>query len=214
MYHYAHRGYSALYPENSLEAFRAALSVADGIECDLWLTSDGVWIIHHNNYIVGGGLVREATYAKLKMVNPGICRLEQLLQLVNGAIPIFLELKGKIGRPEAESLSKRLVNYSGGNYYVGGFNSENLWYLTLYFPREKLVYNTCDGDVSDGLIGMVGVIAISCEGFHVDLVSRCTSRQVWVYTVNDPHNYSRCQQSGVTAIITDDPSLKFMDGDM
>ncbi|TCI36296.1 hypothetical protein EVJ29_07340 [Exiguobacterium sp. SH4S7] len=38
---YAHRGYSAKYPENTLSAFRAALPFTDGIELDVQLTRDG-----------------------------------------------------------------------------------------------------------------------------------------------------------------------------
>ena len=45
---YAHRGFSALYPENTMLAFRkAAMAGADGIELDVHLSKDGeVMIIH------------------------------------------------------------------------------------------------------------------------------------------------------------------------
>lgn len=35
-----HRGYPDKFPENSMAGFEAALSVADGVELDLRLTSD------------------------------------------------------------------------------------------------------------------------------------------------------------------------------
>ena len=45
----AHRGASAVAPENTLSAFRMARGVgADGFETDVQLTRDGVPVIAHN----------------------------------------------------------------------------------------------------------------------------------------------------------------------
>ena len=52
----AHRGYHKDYFENTKEAFIAA-SKKDfyGIETDIHLTKDRVWITHHNDDVVSGG---------------------------------------------------------------------------------------------------------------------------------------------------------------
>ncbi|MBQ9746763.1 MAG: glycerophosphodiester phosphodiesterase [Clostridia bacterium] len=48
----AHRGASAYAPENSLEAFALAIEMgAQGIELDIYETSDGRLVIHHDNNI-------------------------------------------------------------------------------------------------------------------------------------------------------------------
>ena len=45
---FAHRGASAHAPENSMRAFRLALAMgASGIETDVWMTADGVPVLHH-----------------------------------------------------------------------------------------------------------------------------------------------------------------------
>ncbi|HUI72448.1 MAG TPA: glycerophosphodiester phosphodiesterase [Spirochaetia bacterium] len=45
----AHRGVHTVHPENSLDAFRAAFaSDADGIECDVQKTKEGVYVIVHD----------------------------------------------------------------------------------------------------------------------------------------------------------------------
>lgn len=45
---FAHRGARADAPENTLAAFRLALSLgATGIETDVWLTADGIPALHH-----------------------------------------------------------------------------------------------------------------------------------------------------------------------
>ena len=49
---WAHRGASAHAPENSLEAFDLAIQMgAHGIELDIYETSDGKLVIHHDNNI-------------------------------------------------------------------------------------------------------------------------------------------------------------------
>jgi len=48
----AHRGDTTRFPENTLEAFVAALSGgADGIELDVHMTADGELIVHHDYYL-------------------------------------------------------------------------------------------------------------------------------------------------------------------
>ena len=49
---WAHRGASAYAPENSLESFALAIEMgAQGIELDIYETSDGRLVIHHDNNI-------------------------------------------------------------------------------------------------------------------------------------------------------------------
>jgi glycerophosphoryl diester phosphodiesterase len=49
---FAHRGASAHAPENTLWAFRRALVMgATGIETDVWLTADGVAVLHHGDRV-------------------------------------------------------------------------------------------------------------------------------------------------------------------
>ena len=45
----AHRGYSSLYPENTMHAFKEAVKTgADGIELDVQLSADGEVVIYHD----------------------------------------------------------------------------------------------------------------------------------------------------------------------
>src|SRR5712691_3935269 len=46
---FAHRGGSALAPENTIEAFDNGLALgADGLELDIQLSRDGVVVVHHD----------------------------------------------------------------------------------------------------------------------------------------------------------------------
>lgn len=65
-----HRGASAFAPENSLEAFLAAMEHgADGVEIDIRRTADGVFYLFHDDDLErmtnGTGKVREKTYYEL-----------------------------------------------------------------------------------------------------------------------------------------------------
>lgn len=67
---FAHRGFSARYPENTMIAFEKAIEVgADGVEFDVQLTSDGVPVIIHDedlNRVAGdNAYVKDLTYAEL-----------------------------------------------------------------------------------------------------------------------------------------------------
>lgn len=66
----AHRGASSEEPEHSLAAYvRAVQQGADGIECDVRLTRDGVLVCHHDRRInrtsSGRGVVSAKTYDEL-----------------------------------------------------------------------------------------------------------------------------------------------------
>ena len=70
----AHRGASAYAPENSLESFALAIEMgAQGIELDIYETSDGRLVIHHDNNIkrMSGvdAKISETDFATLRSYN-------------------------------------------------------------------------------------------------------------------------------------------------
>lgn len=70
----AHRGFSGMYPENTMLAFRkAAEAGADGIELDVHTTADGVLVIHHDECIDrttdGTGRICDMTLDQLRQYN-------------------------------------------------------------------------------------------------------------------------------------------------
>ena len=72
----AHRGDSAFFPENTLEAFRSAASLGiDVIETDVHLTADGEIVIWHDPTLErntdGTGTIESHTLAELKRYDAG-----------------------------------------------------------------------------------------------------------------------------------------------
>ncbi len=73
---FAHRGGAALWPENTLEAFRGALGEGfTYLETDLHTTRDGVIVVHHDPTLDrttdGTGLLKERTFAELRTLDAG-----------------------------------------------------------------------------------------------------------------------------------------------
>lgn len=116
---FAHRGLHGAPPfaENSLNAFRAAIELGAGIECDLRLTSDRQLVVFHDadaaRLCGDPAVIADSSLADLAALRVGgapIPTLEQLLALVAGRVPLLLEVKadgspGRIGPALVEALA-------------------------------------------------------------------------------------------------------------
>lgn len=97
---FAHRGASAVCPENTMAAFRKGLELgATGIETDVQMTKDGGLVLIHdetlNRTTSGSGYVKDKTLAEILEVDAGswfspefkgekLPLLEDLLDLLQG----------------------------------------------------------------------------------------------------------------------------------
>lgn len=108
---FAHRGlHGPGVPENSLAAFRAAVDLGAGIECDLRLSHDGFPMVFHDQALdrmcgIEADLSAQFATSLMAMRLAGtdqcIPWLGDLLDLVQGQVPILLELKFSPGSIEA-----------------------------------------------------------------------------------------------------------------
>nr|WP_290670070.1 glycerophosphodiester phosphodiesterase [Ardenticatena sp.] len=119
----AHRGASALEPENTLAAFARALADgADAIETDLRFSADDEIVLHHDETLerttAGHGYVRDLPLRELKRIPirglggqgftaERIPTLIELLELTQARVPLLLELKDPLFRDRA--YARRLV---------------------------------------------------------------------------------------------------------
>ena len=122
----AHRGLhdGRTRMENSLSAFEAAVEHGYAIECDVHPTSDGGVAVFHDNTLdrltEAQGLTRERTMSELNGLqlagtSDTIPSLEGMLKLVDGRVPIVLELKGFGPRQDGlvTAVAHALYGYSG-----------------------------------------------------------------------------------------------------
>ena len=112
----AHRGASAMHPENTIESFDAAVAVgADLVEFDVRMTSDGVAVIMHDADVSrrtdGSGFVHELTLAQLKRLDASggrgprveVPTLREVLERLSGRVGVDIEIKNLPGEPGFES---------------------------------------------------------------------------------------------------------------
>lgn len=93
----AHRGFTHAFPDNTIEAFEAAIGLAaDGIECDVQETSDQRFVIHHDADIQGTPIA-ELTLGQVRALRVAgtyrIPTLEETLGVCHGRIKVNLEIK-------------------------------------------------------------------------------------------------------------------------
>lgn len=133
-------------PENSLPAFARAVEHGKAIELDLHATADNRLVVLHDFQLkrMTGvpGIVEEWTLEDLRKLrlqgtDAQIPTLDEVLELVNGRIPLLLEIKserlGEVGRLEPV-LMKRLASYQG-EFILEAFNPEVLVWLHRHAPQ-------------------------------------------------------------------------------
>ena len=142
---YAHRGlWSEKVPENSLAAFELAAKSGYGIEFDIQLTKDGKIVVFHDvtlKRMCGvAARVGDCTLAELKTLhllgtNQQIPTLAEALTVIDGRVPILIELKGDdIDTTLCARAAKMLDNYRGA-FCVESFNPIILSWFKSYRPR-------------------------------------------------------------------------------
>lgn len=145
---YAHRGLfnnEAGIPENSMAAFRLAVEHGYGIETDIHLSKDGVCVLHHDdtlNRICGvEGLLREKTAEELTRISllgtaETVPLFSEFLKLVDGRVPLVLELKSEVGNREAlvDEVLRNLEGYTGP-YCIESFDPRILAVLRRRAPH-------------------------------------------------------------------------------
>ncbi len=153
---YAHRGlYRDGVPENSLTAFELAAERGFGIELDVQLSKDGkVMVFHDYDLSRMCGCEKkfcELTAEELAELSLGetdqkIPTFEQVLKLIDGRVPLLVELKGEdLNVSLCEKVADILSEYNG-EYCIESFNPLLVREIKKHLPDAfvGLLYtNTC-----------------------------------------------------------------------
>ena len=158
----AHRGlHGVSAPENSMKAFENAIEKNYAIELDVHLIADGTVVVFHDTSLSRmtgkDGYVKNLVRDDLKDcflagTSYTIPTLEDVLQLVDGKVPLLIEIKNvdKVGALEKAVID--LLNNYVGEFAIQSFNPFSLAYfkehapnflrgqLACYFKGEKMSY--------------------------------------------------------------------------
>ena len=129
---FAHRGlWDQKSPENSLAAFQKAVDAGYGIEFDIHKTRDGHVVVFHDDTLVRmcgvEGKIEDKTLAelrelRLKGTDQGIPTLQEMLALVDGRVPLLVELKGAALDTSLCPVADAILSQYKGAYLIESFN--------------------------------------------------------------------------------------------
>ena len=129
---YAHRGFhSESIAENSLSAFSAAVEAGYGIELDVRLSSDGELMVFHDDTLdrmteelgrVDARTAEELKAIKLRGSNDTIPTFREVLELVNGRVPLLVEIKEDAGKYGVTEKTVEILKEYTGPFIVESFN--------------------------------------------------------------------------------------------
>lgn len=147
-FEYAHRGLhdnNINIVENSLEAFERAKNHGYGIELDVQLTKDKIPVVFHDQNlrrIVNLDKdLSDLNYSQLKKLklsntNYSIPSLKEVLELIDGKVPLIIEFKS-FNHKDMTLLIKsmELLDYYSGDYMVESFNPLMVRWFRLNRPE-------------------------------------------------------------------------------
>lgn len=221
----AHRGASAVAPENSLEAFRRAAELgADWVELDTHLSADGAVVVVHDAHYPDGTLVNAAPAANRP---PGVCLLDEALAVCDEVgLGINVEVKAVPGDADdhtADALVDAVLAILNGRYgndperrrqlLVTSFSPHNIERVRVgcEIPTGWLTIDNRDVTAIAGRVRDDGHVAVN--PWHAitnaDYVTAAHEAGLAVYpwTVNDPERIEELAAWGVDGIITDVPDV-------
>lgn len=225
---YAHRGVSSAYPEHTRQAYVEAIAQgADGFECDVRLTKDGVAVLWHDPDMKRAtqsrflGTIADLTFNEVRNQYPAVMQLNELLDLaILNRKDVAIESKHpvpsghQVEREIARELNLRSVEIkaAGIRIYVMSFS----WFAVEFFKRIDLA-------VEVGLVMLLrshlsgpyrrftsaqslapSIGAFKRKGSEFRRVQN-DGKQLFIWTVDHSVDVNFCAENGADVIITNNP---------
>jgi len=224
----AHRGFSAEFAENTVEAITTAWSAGvDIVEIDVHLLDDDTLIIFHNDKVAGKKL-SSLSYSEMQKITPGyhVPTLAEALDTCPAGKTMLLDLKDNSGSfikhfvklIKSRDLSEISVIYQSRNLSVlsklaDKLDNPSLFYVTSLRRRwrPKLTPNA---DKIAKKLAAKHITGISAKGrsfIDKKYVSAFQKRGLlfYVWTINSAERISYYRKLGVDGVITDCPDVFF-----
>lgn len=213
----AHRGDHTRYTENSLNAFRKAISGRSNfLEMDVQTTRDGVFMIMHDDTVTrttnGTGRIASKTYRQVKALrmNDGsrVPSLSEVLHLAQPSkVRLFVEIK-HIPPARWALFHERLSDFGLDRVVVNGFRSADNHALPTFHAAypDVPVAATTDFPMSVNAIAKYGAVMIDYRIIKEDWLNKMNARglPVYAWTMDSSGPWKR-YTGRIDAVITNNP---------
>ncbi len=230
----AHRGYSALYPENTMRAFSEAVALGiPMLEMDLHMTADEKIVVIHDHElgrtVPGDGLIHEMDWVSLSELDAGswfgaefseegVPLLDEVLAETPATVQLNLEIKHE-GFESPERLDRFLglflksIRAHEKRILVSCFSMRILEALRTKHPHLRLAFlndNPAAGLAWDEYRS-VGLYSLNLNHLEIDrpMVEAIHhwGLKVFAYTPGSAEAMNRLLEIGVDALIIDELEL-------
>jgi len=223
-----HRGFCALYPENTLLSFRKAIELGvDAVEFDVWLSKDKVPVLMHDgNPLRTCGVVgqlRDMTLAEIKALDP--CYREKFGETFRGQVEVptlreLLELVKEI-KPdlklgvEIKEYTEENVDYTVAllkeygvfeNCWFYAFNGRIIRYLKEKYNGRTMGYPDYYMEEFDGYDAYEEIgISLRVARSEVFDIYPQKGMPMHLYCADNETDARMCVEKGASLITANDP---------
>ncbi len=212
----AHRGASAVEPENSLAAFRRAVAMgAGGIELDVHATADGVLVVRHDDVLDGRPIAALSAAAVRAHPLPNgepVPTLPEALAAIGPATMVFVEVKALPPSLDAALLAALDGGPAPGRYHLHSFDHRVIRRLAAQAPTRTCGVLSCSAPVDPlAQLTAAGATELWQQDPMIDraLVDAAHGggTTVYAWTVDAPERMRFLRDLGVDGVCTNRPDL-------
>ena len=218
----AHRGFSGVYPENTLLAFQKAVELGvDFVELDVHQTNDKEIVVCHDHTIDrttdGKGYIKEMTYEEIKKYDAGkwkgypgekIPLLKEVFEKFGNKIKILIEIK----ECDVSTLIKLIKEYRmEKRVIVGSFNLEYIKEVRNLLPiiSTALISYEVPENIDQLIKYGIRKLDIHFHNLNKEIVKKLVSYGFVVntWTPDTEEELKKAIDYGVQFITTDRPDM-------
>jgi len=199
-YDYAHRGYfTDEIPENSIKSIEKAMEKEKGIEIDIRLSKDQCPMVFHDYRLdrmtnkegfFGSYNKYELEDMQLLGTNEKIPTLKEVLVLIDGKVPIILDLKGDLFSKSLENkVLMALEDYNGTVYlqsanpmtnrYLSEESKYKIGYITIsLLPIGDVIFQKFQAYLADS-ISEFDYVALNGKYFKTEELATLDHHLIW-----------------------------------
>jgi glycerophosphoryl diester phosphodiesterase len=199
----AHRGYSNMFRDNTIESIKGALERGyDGVEIDIQLCLTGELVLFHDLYDKDE-FISEMTIDELR--KRGIITLQDVYDQIPEIQEslLILDIKGN-DLNIVHELVKFFINRNTDNIYFCSFNRKIIYNLPYYFKRGSTFETVFHETEYDRLTTGLSAVVVHWTCLDQTLISYCNQRniRVYTYTHKDDKELEYMYKYNVDGIIT------------